>query len=104
MVRLQTVMSDKAADVAVMINHKLVPVTDIYPKPHWGPLILDELRRRDIWAAGGAEKAADQLEANEAAKDAALDRAMQDELDARNSSAYFGLQGRQGERAFVRRT
>lgn len=102
-VAIQTVMADKAADTRLLVAEKLVPVTDIYPKPHWGPLILAELRARDIWAAGGADKACDRLEAQEAAREASLDRSMQDELDRRNTSAYFGLQSRQGERVFLQR-
>lgn len=100
---LNTVMGDKAADTKVLIEHKLLPVTDIYPNPHWGPLILNELRARDIWAAGGADKAADRLESQERDREARLDRQMQDELDRRSTSAYFGLQQRLGERVFHQR-
>jgi hypothetical protein len=102
LVALQTVLSDKAADVKLLIAEKLVPVTDIYPRPHWGPLILEELHKRDIWAAGGADKAADRLEADEAERDARIDRQGDDELDRRGTSAYFGLQQRQGDRVFLR--
>jgi hypothetical protein len=99
--KLTTVMPERATDTRLCIQHRLVPVTNLYPQPQWGPHIFAELRRRDLWAHGGADKACDLLEQHEAAQAAALDRAMQDELDRRGTSAYFGLQARLGTRTFV---
>jgi hypothetical protein len=85
-------------DTVFMCNRKLVPVTTIVPKSYWTLKTIEELAARDIWRKGGAKAIVGEIEANEEAQRRALDRKMNDELDARSSDAYKSFKYRAGER------
>lgn len=99
--RLQPDLDTSNADFALMATYKLVPVTTILPTATWGESIFRWLRERDIWAHGGAAKAADLLDAQDKARRDQQQAKMLDELDQLHSSTYFAYKRRIGETVFV---
>lgn len=89
---------DRHNDSAMLATYGLVPVTSILGWGVWGTNIFNELRRRDIWAAGGAEayvKAADEFdESQRQAKRAAV----RDDLWMRAGDAWHSYQSRTRQR------
>lgn len=51
-------------DTRIYVTHRLVPVTTIL-SGCWSPQMLLDLAERDIWRVGGADRAADILDARE---------------------------------------
>jgi hypothetical protein len=63
----------------------------------WNPdQIIARLKARDIRANGGADKVADQLEAQEAADEAATKKAIRDDLWNRSGDGWRTYQARTG--------
>ena len=60
--------------------------------------VLAKLKARDLWAAGGADKAADQLEADEAKEESDRREAKKDELRGLSREAYRSYKMRTGGR------
>jgi hypothetical protein len=62
------------------------------------PEIMSDLRKRDMWAAGGAEAYITRLEAEEAAEDAAKRKQTEDDIEYRAADAWRSYQARTGQR------
>lgn len=84
-----------------MCREGLVPVVSLRPGVTWNDDFFRWLDAHDTWRVGGAEKFVDALDLQEREQLAALDRATDDEADARASSAYFGKLVRDGAVAFL---
>jgi hypothetical protein len=91
----------KHPDMRVMVRNRLIGVTGILPRPSWGPALLADLARMDLWRMGGADKACDALERLEEEKRQQADAAMSDEAGQRAISAWEALKLRQGSTAYV---
>jgi hypothetical protein len=87
-------------DTLMCMRYGCVPVCLMFKHgPQWSvDGVLAKLRARDLWAAGGAEKAADQLEADEAAAKAKQDADKRDELMGLGREAYRSYKMRTGQR------
>ena len=61
----------KDSDTRMLANYSLVPVTSILPTINWSnPYLFEELRRRNPWMMGGAEKVNQMLEEQDAEQEA----------------------------------
>lgn len=89
------------ADTAFMAKHGLIGVTAILPFARWGPMLLEDLARMDMWRIGGSDKMADALDRLEEEKRNKLDALTIDEAEQRSISAYEALKLRQGSTTFV---
>jgi hypothetical protein len=83
-----------------MIRQGLVPVATL--SGAWRAGIVAELRSRDTWTAGGADKAVEQMETAEAKTEQSKDRRAADEFDARAADAFRSMQYAKGERVSLR--
>lgn len=89
-------------DSAIFVAHKLWPWKSIEPQVaqlgnSWQKL-LGEIPEYDQWAVGSADAAADRLDALDAQADAAVDREIQGELDARSHDGYILAKAAMGQR------
>lgn len=87
-------------ELAQAITLGLVPVTSIIQNPNWHSLFF-WLRAHDIWAAGGPEKAEQQLLEQEARQKIDIEEKERDDLGQIGASAWFAKQLRAGEATFV---
>jgi hypothetical protein len=62
---LSTMVIHKHPDTVLMIQHGVVPVSTVLPWAITSTKILRDLRARDTWAQGGAEKVVKQIEQQE---------------------------------------
>lgn len=85
-------------DSAVCVDHKLVPVTSFGGGLTFSAHIFQWLADRDTWRHGGAKKSADILDAQDADKEKAVNRAFDSENTARARSMYRTYKTRVGER------
>lgn len=87
------------ADTKMCIMHNTVPVCMMYQHgASWDTdQIIRTLAARDLWAIGGADKAADLLEAQEAAEKLATKQAIRDDLYNRSGAAWRSYQARTGQ-------
>ena len=87
-------------DTKMCLEYGVVPVSLIYRTGEIWSIdnIIATLKRRDIWAHGGAEKAADALDAADASKEAGIKRAVRDDMYNRSGDAWRSYQARTGER------
>lgn len=88
-------------DTVRMADLGVVPVATITPVPgamHWSRRIFTELAARDIWRQGGAKKAAEEIEAHEAAQKDTQKANAREELDQRSGDAYRSYKYRTGQR------
>lgn len=92
---------EKHPDMAFMAKHRLIGVTGILPFPHWGPLLLADLAKMDMWRCGGSDKFCDALERLEEDKRNRLDLVTTDEAEQRSISAYQALKFRDHSTTFV---
>ncbi len=85
-------------DTLFMWNHKLVPVTTVIPGAHWTMKMFTELRARDQWAVGGANKVISLIADQE--QRAREKQAAQFDTDgqARGVDAYQSFKYRTGQR------
>lgn len=88
-------------DTKVFVQHRLEPVTSLLPFARWGPVILQDLAERDIWRVGGADKAADILDARDEEADRRLDCEADDGSDQRAHAAYQATKLRAGQTVFL---
>jgi hypothetical protein len=57
----------KESDTQMLASYGLIPVTSILATANWSnPFMFEELRRRAPWRLGGAQKVADDLDAEDA--------------------------------------
>jgi hypothetical protein len=85
-------------DTIFMFNRRIVPVTTVIPKAHWGLHVFEQLAARDIVRRGGHKRVVSEMEASERAarEKAELDR---DDLGTVvGSDAYASLKYRTGQR------
>jgi hypothetical protein len=93
---------DRHPDMAFMARHRLVGITGILPFPHWGPLLLDDLAKMDMWRCkGGSDGFCDALERLEEEKRRRQDLLTTDEAEQRSISAFEALKLRTGSTTFV---
>lgn len=87
-------------DTKLCLQRGLVPISLIYRTGTVWSIdnIIADLKSRDLWAAGGAEKAADALEAQEAKAEAATKQKTRDDMWNRAGLAYNLYQRRTGQR------
>lgn len=87
-------------DTKMCMLHGLIPVCLMYQHGTvWNPdAILVKLKARDLWALGGADAVADQLEADEAAEKAKLAADIRDDQWNRSGLAYDLYKRRTGQR------
>ncbi len=86
-------------DTKFCVERHLLPVSLItrHSSASWSiDNILNDLRQRDIWAAGGAEKFADRVDAGDAAEEARLKKQVRDDMNNRGSAAWLSYQLRSG--------
>jgi hypothetical protein len=87
-------------DTKIALSHGLVPVSLIFRTGSTWSIdnIIADLKSRDIWAQGGADKVADNLEAAEAKEEAAKKAAIRDDMYNRSGDAWRSYQARTGQR------
>ena len=87
-------------DTLMCMHYGCVPVCLMFKHgPQWAvDGVLAKLRARDLWAAGGADKAADQLEADEAKEESDRREVKRDELRGLSREAYRSYKMRTGQR------
>ena len=89
-------------DTKFCIMRHLLPVTMIYrhSTASWSiDNILNELRARDIWAAGGADAYADQADAADAQVKEKQKQAIKDDMYHRSGDGWRSYQARTGQRS-----
>lgn len=87
-------------DTLMCMQYGCVPVCLMFKHgPQWSvDGVLKSLKARDLWAVGGADKAADLLEADEAAAKKKQDDEKRDELRGLSREAYRSYKMRTGQR------
>lgn len=87
-------------DTKAALAHDLVPVSLIFRTgTNWDiDNIIASLKARDIWAAGGAEKFADKLDAADAAERKQKKADVRDDMYNRSGDAWRSYQARTGQR------
>jgi hypothetical protein len=96
-----SLLKDKHPNATFCMTHRLLSITGILPGAHWGPLLLGDLQRMDMWRSGGADKHCDALERLEEEKRQKQDLLTVDEAEQRSVSAYAALKLREGSTTFV---
>lgn len=88
-------------DTRYCLTHNLVPVTMIYRTGlSWNiDNIIAELERRDIWRAGGGEKAADIADAADEQKRERIKKQTREDMWHRSGDAWRSYQARTGQRS-----
>ncbi len=86
-------------DTKMCVLHGCVPVCLMFKTgASWdADPVIRSLRARDMWAAGGADKVADALEAQEAADKQKIADATRDDLYNRSGDAWRTYQARTGQ-------
>lgn len=95
--------NDKASipgDTMLCHEYKVVPVCLIYKQSDGWSIdnILNDLRSRDTWAAGGANAFVDQIEDQEAAEEKKAQRSLWENMYQRGKDAYRSYTARTGSR------
>lgn len=96
-------MDNRNPDVAMLYDHGLIDVAPLTPlatmwSAGWVSQLLQELKARDIWAAGGAEKFIQIVEDAEAAAEIRKHKALHSDFEHRARDAWRSLQARTGQR------
>jgi hypothetical protein len=96
---------DNASDTGMCAQYGLVPVCLIFRNGEGWTIdnIIAELQQRDIWAHGGAERAADMLDKAEADKAARIKADIRDDMWMRSGDAWRSYQARTGQRTKLNR-
>lgn len=91
-------------DTKMVMAHGCVPVTLMYRiGTGWNiDTVIEQLRRRDMWAVGGGEKAADLLDAADKQREDSNKKAIRDDMYARSGDAWRSYQARTGQRSAYR--
>ncbi len=99
-------LTDKAIEDSITVSdtkmcllHGLVPVCLLFRNgSSWdADAVIRSLAARDLWAVGGADKAADMLEAQEDAEKAKLRKEIRDDMWNRSGDAWRSYQRRTGQ-------
>lgn len=93
----------RGSDGDMLAANNLVHVDTIggYVRGTWSSHLLQALKERDMWDAGGADAYVDRLEAQEAAVAAQNDKTVLDNIDHRARDAWKSYQARTGARTRV---
>lgn len=88
-------------DTKAALAHDLVPVSLIFRTgTNWDiDNIIESLKARDIWAAGGPDKFADKLDAADDAETKRKQAAVRDDMWMRSGDAWRSYQARTGQRS-----
>lgn len=91
-------------DTKFCVANHLLPVSKIYRTGVTWSIdnILNDLRSRDTWAAGGGEKFADRIEHEEATAEQKRKDALKDDMYNRSGDAWRSYQARTGQRTKYR--
>jgi len=91
-------------DTKFCVEHHWLPVTIMFKTGlTWEvDTVLQQLAARDIWRAGGAEAAADQLDAADEAKEVGTKAAIREDMWNRSGDAWRSYQARTGQRTKYR--
>ncbi len=109
--QLSAGMMDKAIedtidqpDTKMVMAYGCVPVTILYQiGTTWNiDPVIAKLQARDIWAAGGAEKAAAKMDEADARREAAIKKANKTDMYERAGDAWRSYQARTGQRVAYR--
>lgn len=94
----KAIESTVAQDTVMCFQYGLVPVSLLYKTgPTWNAdTVLRSLRARDLWAHGGADAAADLLEAQEEREKQTLRQEIRDDMWNRSGDAYRSYKFRTG--------
>lgn len=93
----------QGGEVQRMIRLGVVPVTSVKKNPNWFEL-FQWLKDHDIWANGGWEKVADQLDEFDQRQSLDTDERQLDDVGHLAAEAWFAKQLRSGEVTFVQGT
>lgn len=90
----------RGGDGDMLASHNLQGVDSIVGNVHgaWSPAILADLKSRDMWAAGGADKYIEKLEADEKKVRDNKRKKVLDDMDHRARDAWKSYQARTGQR------
>ena len=93
-----------APDTKFCVDNHLLPVCKVLRTGITWSIdnILNDLRSRDTWAAGGGEKFADKLDAGDAAAEQKRKDALKDDMYNRSGDAWRSYQARTGQRTRYR--
>lgn len=91
-------------DGDILADHNLVFVESIVGWGIWTDNIFGQLRARDMWTQGGAEKYADKLDAVDDAKEAKKRANVGDMIDHMARDTYRSYQARTGQRSRIAAT
>lgn len=89
-------------DTKFCVMRHLLPVSLIFRHnaTSWSiDNIIAELKRRDIWSAGGGDSYADQADAADTAAEASKKAAIRDDMNNRSGDAWRSYQARTGQRS-----
>lgn len=92
-------------DTKMVMAAGCVPVTMLYNlRGMWSEVdnVIEAMRRRDTWAVGGGEKAADLLDKADADREAKNKKAIRDDFWNRSGDAWRSYQARTGQRTAYR--
>ena len=91
-------------DTKFCVANHLLPVCTVFRTGVTWSIdnILNDLRSRDTWAAGGGEKFADNIEAAEATAEQKRKDALRDDMYNRSGDAWRSYQARTGQRTRYR--
>jgi hypothetical protein len=86
-------------DTTMFWKHRLVPVSSILPAPyvHWSPVLLNDLAERDVRRQGGYKKAADRLDAIDAAAESKWHSGVEDGATIRARASWREQKWTRGE-------
>lgn len=88
-------------DTKTYWEHRLVPVTSLPQFEQWSPRILIQLAERDIQRVGGAQEAANILDAHDERVEARLQAETADGADLRAIDMYREHKSATGQRVFL---
>lgn len=95
-------LDNKNEDTLMLYAHQAVPVGYLNFSGNWTiDSLLADLKARDIWAMGGADKTIRIVEDAEATAEIKRRRELRDNMNHRAGDAYRSLKARTGQRVTV---
>lgn len=90
-------------DTKLCLSRGLVPVSLIYRTGEQWSIdnIIRDLKARDIWAHGGADKVADTLDAQDVSRETDIKADIRDDMWNRSGDAWRSYQARTGQRSKI---
>lgn len=96
-------LDNKNPDTLMLYSHQAVPVGYLNFSGNWTiDSLLADLKARDVWAHGGADKVIAIVEDAEADAEIKRHRELRDNMDHRARDAYRSLKARTGQRVTVK--